>query len=99
MKGCENVETRLLSFLCGVIDEAEQKELSGHFLTCTDCRHLLEKWRQSLLALRAEEKDVFLLRAERFLTYEEIAEMRHCPVGTIKMQMRAAVGKLRKVLV
>ncbi|HMF16815.1 MAG TPA: sigma factor-like helix-turn-helix DNA-binding protein, partial [Gemmataceae bacterium] len=33
------------------------------------------------------------------LTYEQIAELRHCPVGTIKTQMRSALEKLRKVLV
>jgi RNA polymerase sigma-70 factor (ECF subfamily) len=32
------------------------------------------------------------------LTYEEIAEMRGCPVSTVKTQMRTALEKLRKVL-
>jgi RNA polymerase sigma-70 factor (ECF subfamily) len=52
----------------------------------------------ALLDLRPEEKAVFLLRQNADLTYEEIAELRRCPVGTIKTQMRAALHKLRRVL-
>jgi RNA polymerase sigma-70 factor (ECF subfamily) len=59
----------------------------------------LERLRQAILELREEEKEVFLLRQNGELTYEQIAEMRHCPVGTVKTQMRSALGKLRKVLV
>lgn len=59
----------------------------------------LERLRQAILGLREEEKEVFLLRQNGELTYEQIAEMRRCPVGTVKTQMRAALGKLRKVLV
>jgi RNA polymerase sigma-70 factor (ECF subfamily) len=32
------------------------------------------------------------------LTFEEIAELRRTPVGTVKTQMRAALQKLRRVL-
>jgi RNA polymerase sigma-70 factor (ECF subfamily) len=59
----------------------------------------LERLRKAILGLREEEKEVFLLRQNGDLTYEQIAEMRRCPVGTIKTQMRAAIEKLRKVLV
>ena len=58
----------------------------------------IARLRQAILGLRDEEKDVFLLRQNGDLTYEQIAEMRHCPVGTIKTQMRSALEKLRKVL-
>jgi RNA polymerase sigma-70 factor (ECF subfamily) len=58
----------------------------------------LEQLRQALVDLRAEEKAVFLLRQNGDLTYEEIAEIRRCPVGTVKTQMRAAMFKLRRVL-
>jgi RNA polymerase sigma-70 factor (ECF subfamily) len=54
--------------------------------------------RQALLELRPEEQEVFLLRENGDLTYEQIAEMRNRPVGTIKTQMRSALAKLRKVL-
>jgi RNA polymerase sigma-70 factor (ECF subfamily) len=58
----------------------------------------LERLHTALLDLRPEEKAVFLLRQNGDLTYEEIAKMRRCPVGTIKTQMRAALQKLRRVL-
>src|SRR6516165_9638461 len=59
----------------------------------------VERLRQAILDLREEEKEVFLLRQNGDLTYEQIAEFRHCPVGTVKTQMRSALEKLRKVLV
>lgn len=58
----------------------------------------LERLSKALLELRPEEKAVFLLRQNGDLTYEEIAELRHCPVGTIKTQMRTALQKLRRTL-
>jgi RNA polymerase sigma-70 factor (ECF subfamily) len=59
----------------------------------------VERVRQAILTLREEEKEVFLLRQNGELTYEQIAEMRRCPVGTVKTQMRSALEKLRKLLV
>jgi RNA polymerase sigma-70 factor (ECF subfamily) len=58
----------------------------------------LTRIRQALIKLRPEEKEVFLLRQNGELTYEQIAQMRNCPIGTIKTQMRTALEKLRKVL-
>jgi RNA polymerase sigma-70 factor (ECF subfamily) len=58
----------------------------------------VERLRQAILGLREEEKEVFLLRQNGELTYEQIAEIRRCPVGTIKTQMRSALLKLRRVL-
>lgn len=58
----------------------------------------LERLRLALHELRAEEKAVFLLRQNGDLTYEEIAELRATPVGTVKTQMRTALQKLRRVL-
>jgi len=58
----------------------------------------LGRLREALLDLRPEEKEVFLLRQNGELTYEQIAEMRNRPVGTVKTQMRSALQKLRKVL-
>jgi len=58
----------------------------------------LERLRQALMTLRPEEKAVFLLRQNGDLTYEEIADLRRSPVGTVKTQMRAALHKLRRVL-
>ncbi len=42
--------------------------------------------------------EVFLLRQNSDLTYDEIAAKRSAPVGTVKTQMRAALHKLRAVL-
>jgi RNA polymerase sigma-70 factor (ECF subfamily) len=61
-------------------------------------KECLERLRQAILDLRQEEKEVFLLRQNGELTYEEIAQMRRCPVGTVKTQMRSALQKLRAVL-
>ncbi|MCI0456100.1 MAG: RNA polymerase sigma factor [Gemmataceae bacterium] len=58
----------------------------------------LQRLREALKDLRPEEKAVFLLRQNGDLTYEEIAELRRSPVGTVKTQMRAALQKLRRVL-
>jgi RNA polymerase sigma-70 factor (ECF subfamily) len=58
----------------------------------------LHRLRQALLHLRPEEKEVFLLRQNGELTYEQIAELYERPVGTVKTQMRSALSKLRKIL-
>jgi RNA polymerase sigma-70 factor, ECF subfamily len=58
----------------------------------------VRRLRQALLNLRPEEREVFLLRQNGDLTYEQIAEDRGLPVGTVKTQMRTAIIKLRKVL-
>jgi RNA polymerase sigma-70 factor (ECF subfamily) len=61
-------------------------------------KETLASLRRALLHLRTEEKEVFLLRQNGDLTYEEIAQLRRTPVGTIKTQMRTALQKLRRVL-
>jgi RNA polymerase sigma-70 factor (ECF subfamily) len=58
----------------------------------------LDMLRDAVRQLRPEEQAVFLLRQNGSLTYEEIAELRRSPVGTVKTQMRAALQKLRRVL-
>jgi RNA polymerase sigma-70 factor (ECF subfamily) len=58
----------------------------------------LQRLRDALMQLRPEEKEVFLLRQNGELTYEQIAELRDRPVGTVKTQMRSALQKLRAVL-
>jgi RNA polymerase sigma-70 factor (ECF subfamily) len=58
----------------------------------------IERLRRAILDLREEEKEIFLLRQNGELTYDQIAEMRGCPVSTVKTQMRSALEKLRKVL-
>lgn len=61
-------------------------------------KEALDQVRRAIMGLRQEEKEVFLLRQNGELTYEQIAELRNSPVGTVKTQMRSALHKLRKVL-
>jgi RNA polymerase sigma-70 factor (ECF subfamily) len=61
-------------------------------------REATERLQRAILNLRPEEREVFLLRQNGCLTYEEIAQLRRSPVGTVKTQMRAAAAKLRQVL-
>lgn len=63
-----------------------------------EAREDQERLHQALLDLRIEEKEVYLLRQNGGLTYEEIAKLRQSPVGTVKTQMRSALAKLRLVL-
>jgi RNA polymerase sigma-70 factor, ECF subfamily len=81
--------------------DAPPPEVEGKALTPSDAlehKETLERLRQALRDLRPEEKEVFLLRQNGDLTYEEIAAMRRTPVGTVKTQMRSALHKLRRVL-
>ena len=84
------------------------RPLMGEATMVTDSAHApilsleekesMDRLRQAILHLRQEEKEVFLLRQNGDLTYEQIAEIRNSPVGTVKTQMRSALQKLRKVL-
>lgn len=57
-----------------------------------------DRLREELVFLRPSEKEVFLLRQNGGLTFEEIAEIRDCPLGTVKTQMRRALQRLRRRL-
>jgi RNA polymerase sigma-70 factor (ECF subfamily) len=54
--------------------------------------------RLAVETLRFEEKEIFLMRQNGELTLEEIAQAVGRPVGTVKTQLRAALGKLRIAL-
>src|SRR5437868_4493920 len=58
----------------------------------------LTRLRQALMQLRPEEQEVFLLRQNGELTYDEIAQMLSMPTGTVKTRMRLALARLREVL-
>ncbi|WP_425618784.1 RNA polymerase sigma factor [Anatilimnocola sp. NA78] len=58
----------------------------------------LHRLRTAMQTLRDEEKEVFLLRQNGDLTYEEIAETLGIPSGTVKTRMRLALTRLREVL-
>jgi RNA polymerase sigma-70 factor (ECF subfamily) len=83
------------------LGDAAPPEVPGKALAPGDAlenKETLERLRKALLDLRPEEKEVFLLRQNGDLTYEEIAALRRTPIGTVKTQMRAALQKLRHVL-
>jgi RNA polymerase sigma factor (sigma-70 family) len=61
-------------------------------------RERLERVRGALRDLRNEEQEVFLLRQNGGLSYEEIAEAAGIPLGTVKTRMRLAITKLRAAL-
>ncbi len=58
----------------------------------------LKQLQAAISRLRTEEQEVFLLRQDGELTYEEIAETLEIPTGTVKTRMRLAVAHLRKQL-
>jgi RNA polymerase sigma-70 factor, ECF subfamily len=78
-------------------DAMSMKE-SASPLSGLEDQETLQRLRQALLNLRPEEKEIFLLRQNGELTYEQIAELYDRPVGTVKTQMRSALQKLRSIL-
>ena len=58
----------------------------------------MERVRGALRDLRSEEREVFLLRQNGDMTYEEIADAIGIPTGTVKTRMRRALCRLREVL-
>ncbi len=58
----------------------------------------LELVRRALKQLRPEEQEVFLLRQNGDMTYDEIAESIGIPTGTAKTRMRLALANLRDAL-
>lgn len=65
--------------------------------------HLLaEEWRHSLWSAVAElpdaQKQAILLRYSEELSYEQIAEMLRCPVGTVKSRLHHGLAALAKRL-
>ena len=61
-------------------------------------RERLARVRRALLELRPEEQEVFLLRQNGQMTYDEIARSIDIPLGTVKTRMRLALAKLREAL-
>jgi RNA polymerase sigma factor (sigma-70 family) len=54
--------------------------------------------RQAIGQLRPEEQEVFLLRQDGQMTYDEIAEAISIPLGTVKTRMRLSLMKLREAM-
>ena len=53
---------------------------------------------QALADLPTEQREVFLLREEKLLSFREIAEIQECPIGTVLSRMRYALKNLRVFL-
>jgi RNA polymerase sigma-70 factor (ECF subfamily) len=58
-------------------------------------RERLAALRDAVRRLEGKEKDVFLLRQNGALTFEQIAQATGLPLGTVKTAMRRALAKLR----
>lgn len=58
----------------------------------------LQALRNGVQRLRDEERDVFLLRQNGELTYEQIASALALPLGTVKTRMRNALSQLRQAV-
>ena len=58
----------------------------------------LERLQVAIKELRTEEQEVFLLRQNGQMKYEEIAQAVGIPLGTVKTRMRLALSKLREAL-
>jgi RNA polymerase sigma-70 factor, ECF subfamily len=54
--------------------------------------------RQAIGQLRPEEQEVFLLRQDGQMTYQQIAETIDIPLGTVKTRMRLSLQKLREAV-
>ena len=58
----------------------------------------IDQLSQAIIRLRPNEQEVFLLRQNGGLTYEQIAEATGLPLGTVKTRMRAAISRLRETV-
>jgi RNA polymerase sigma factor (sigma-70 family) len=58
----------------------------------------VQQLREAIQHLPSAEKEVFLLRQNGELTYEQIARLDNRSVEVVKGQMRSALRKLRPVL-
>ncbi len=61
-------------------------------------REEIQQLRDALKQLRPQEQEVFLLRQNGDMTYEEIAVALDLPTGTVKTRMRRAITQLRSAI-
>lgn len=83
-------------------DETTQVEHLPSPIAAPD-QHLLDLERESQLQnalgqLNADQRAVILLRTQGELSFKEIAEMTHTPLGTVLARMNRGVNRLRELL-
>lgn len=61
-------------------------------------RHLREAVDQSVAKLPAHHRDVFVLRELEGRSYEEIAEITHCNLGTVKSRLNRARNAFAEII-
>lgn len=61
-------------------------------------RHLREVVEQSVAKLPAHHRDVFVLRELEGRSYEEIAEITHCNLGTVKSRLNRARNAFAEIV-
>ena len=61
-------------------------------------RHLREAVAQSVAKLPAHHRDVFVLRELEGRSYEEIAEITHCNLGTVKSRLNRARNAFAEII-
>lgn len=79
-------------------EESNLAALDGQGGEDKEHQEQLGRVRRALAGLRHEEQEVFLLRQNGQMAYEEIARSIHIPVGTVKTRMRMALSNLRESL-
>jgi RNA polymerase sigma-70 factor (ECF subfamily) len=77
------------------VEELEPAERDGEPEERALERERLVALRDAIRRFEGKEKDVFLLRQNGALTYEQIAQATGLPLGTVKTAMRRALAKLR----
>jgi len=79
-------------------DEAALESTHEGPRTAAENREQLVLVSQAIKQLRSEEQEVFLLRQNAQMKYEEIADAVGIPLGTVKTRMRRALAELRQAL-
>jgi RNA polymerase sigma-70 factor (ECF subfamily) len=61
-------------------------------------QELSRKIQEAIASLSADHRLVFILTEYHGMSYQEVADIAQCPVGTVASRKNAAIRKLRKIL-
>lgn len=89
----------LVGMAAGESDAHSVPERSKDPLAQYESKIEIQQVREAIEQLPAEFREVVILREYEQMTYEEIAEILHCPPGTVMSRLARARGKLRALLV